>query len=178
MSRVGKNPVELPAGVTAEVGGNTVKIKGPKGELSLDVAPGISVEVKDGRVLVSRAADDKQSRALHGTVRSLVANMVKGVTQGYRKELEIYGVGYKARMEGRKLVLNLGYSHPIEYMIPEGVKITVPKPEDVGIEGVDKHLVGQVADRIRSFAPAEPYKGKGVRYKGEKIRRKAGKTVA
>lgn len=178
MSRVGKNPVELPAGVTAAVSGNTVKIKGPKGELSLDVASGISVEVKDGRVVVARESDEKPARALHGTVRSLVANMVKGVTQGYRKELEIYGVGYKARMEGRKLVLNLGYSHPIEYMIPEGVNVTVPKPEDVGVEGVDKHLVGQVADRIRSFAPAEPYKGKGVRYKGEKIRRKAGKTVA
>ncbi|MGD9874450.1 MAG: 50S ribosomal protein L6 [Kiritimatiellia bacterium] len=178
MSRVGKNPVTLPAGVTAEVSGNTVKIKGPKGELSLIVAPGIKAEVKEGCVVVTRLAEDKPTRSLHGTVRSLVANMVKGVTQGYRKDLEISGVGYKARMEGQKLVLNLGYSHPIEYVIPAGVKVTVPKPEDMTVEGTDKHMVGQVADRIRSFAPAEPYKGKGVRYKGEKVRRKAGKTVA
>lgn len=178
MSRVGKNPVALPAGVTAEVSGNTVKVKGPKGELSLDVAPGIRVEVKDGRLTVLRGSDDKQTRAMHGTTRSHLANMVKGVTQGYRKDLEISGVGYKARMEGQKLVMNLGYSHPVEYPIPAGVKITVPKPEELTVEGVDKHLVGQVADRIRSFAPAEPYKGKGVRYKGEKVRRKAGKTVA
>lgn len=171
-------PVAIPAGVTVSVSGNTVTAKGPQGELSWDFADAVCVEVQDNQVVVTRKDDEKQSKALHGTTRSLINNMIIGVDKGYQKELEIQGVGYKAVMKGQSVVLSLGYSHEIEYAIPDGIKIELPNQTEVKISGMNKEMVGQVAARIRGFAPAEPYKGKGVRYKGERIRRKEGKAVA
>lgn len=169
----------VPAGVTVQVEGMTVTVRGPKGELSQRVPPGITVQVEGGQIRVSRAAsEDAQLKALHGTMRSLLANMVKGVSEGYRKELEIQGVGFRAQKQGTKVVFNLGYSHPIEYTPPPGVTVDVADGTQLVVSGADKQAVGDVAARIRSFYKAEPYKGKGIRYKGEQIRRKAGKTVA
>ncbi|MCG8318544.1 MAG: 50S ribosomal protein L6 [Cytophagales bacterium] len=179
MSRVGKQPVLIPGGVTVEVSGQTVTVKGAKGECTY-TAPGcIAVAVEDNSVVVSRADESKFSKAMFGTVRSLVNNMVVGVSQGYKKELIIEGVGYKAVMKGQEIVLSLGYSHDINYAIPEGINVAVAGGgTSVSTEGIDKQLVGQVAARIRDYSPAEPYKGKGVRYSGEQIRRKEGKAVA
>ena len=179
MSRIGKKPVEIPQGVSIDAADGRVTVKGPKGELSIPVPATVKVSLADGKLTVERAGgDDKQARADHGTVRALVANMVHGVTQGYVKELEIQGVGYRASMEGSTLTMLVGYSHPVVYPVPEGVKLTVSDSTNLKLEGIDKQLVGEVAARIRAFCPPEPYKGKGIRYKDEHVRRKAGKTVA
>jgi large subunit ribosomal protein L6 len=176
MSRIGEVPVEVPAGVTVSVDGGSVVVKGAKGELTQELPAGITVEVEDGSVTVKRADDSR--KAFHGLIRSLIANMVVGVSAGYKKELEIQGVGFKAELKGKTLNLSLGFASPIEYAVPDTVTITLADPTKIAVEGIDKQQVGLVAARIRSFYPAEPYKGKGVRYKGEKVRRKEGKTVA
>ena len=179
MSRVGKNPVTIPSGVTAEVQGQTLNVKGSKGELTQDFPIGIEVKVEDNAIVVDRKNNSKRLRAMHGTIRALAANMVHGVTEGYTKSLQIEGVGFKGVLNGQVLVLSLGYSHEINFQIPEGVNVAV---EGGGTEVIltshDKQKVGQAAAQIRSYYKAEPYKGKGVRYKDETIRRKAGKAVA
>jgi len=176
MSRIGKLPVSIPKGVTVAIDGNTVKVKGPKGELTRQFAQGISVG-QDGEMLrVKRASDEVNHKALHGLSRTLLANMVEGVTKGYQKTLEISGVGYKAEVKPFGLQLALGFSHPIQYKAPAGVKLTAPQPTTIVIDGADKEKVGQVAAELRSLRPPEPYKGKGIKYLGEVIRRKAGKA--
>jgi large subunit ribosomal protein L6 len=176
MSRIGKLPVPVPKGVTIAIDGNTVKVKGPKGELTREFAEGISVG-QDGETLkVTRASDEGNHKALHGLSRTLLANMVEGVTKGYQKTLEISGVGYKAEVKPFGLQLALGFSHPIQYKAPAGVKLTAPQPTTIVIDGADKEQVGQVAAELRSLRPPEPYKGKGIKYQGEVIRRKAGKA--
>ena len=176
MSRIGRRPVPVPNGVTVTVNGRTINVKGPKGELSRTVHPDMQLAVENGTVTVNRPSDEPSHRALHGLTRSLIANMVEGVTQGYRKQLEIQGVGYKAEVRPYGLQLALGFSHPVEYRAPAGIKLTAPQPTAVVIEGADKEKVGQVAAEIRSLRKPEPYKGKGVRYQGEQVRRKAGKA--
>lgn len=176
MSRIGRKPITIPAGVTVTVDGNTVRVKGPKGELAQEIQPEMRVEVADGQILVHRPSDAKQHRAFHGLTRALVANMVTGVTEGFSKGLEIVGVGYRAEKKGKTLVLNVGYSHQVEYPEPEGITINTPNPTTVIVEGIDKQKVGQVAAEIRAVRPPEPYKGKGIRYQGEYVRRKAGKA--
>ena len=176
MSRIGRKPITIPAGVTVTVDGNTVRVKGPKGELAQEIQPEMRVEVADGQILVHRPSDAKQHRAFHGLTRALVANMVTGVTEGFSKGLEIVGVGYRAEKKGKTLVLNVGYSHQVEYPEPEGITINTPNPTTVIVEGIDKQKVGQVAAEIRAVRPPEPYKGKGIRYQGEHVRRKAGKA--
>jgi large subunit ribosomal protein L6 len=177
MSRIGRQPVTIPQGVTVTVQGRKVLAKGPKGELTWECVPYVQVAVKEGRVELSCERTDKQGKAVFGTTRSLVANMVQGVKEGYSKTLEIQGVGFRAAIQGQKLVLTLGYSHPIEYAVPAGITVKVAD-NNVIVSGADKHLVGDVSARLRSFYPPEPYKGKGVRLKGEYVRRKVGKTVA
>lgn len=174
MSRIGKKPIDLPTQVKAAVSGRTVKVEGPKGKLSLDLPAAVEAAV-EGKSLAVRATSE--ARALHGLIRSLIQNMVVGVTQGFRKQLEIEGVGFKAAVQGKNLNLNLGFSHPILFPIPEGIKISVEENTRITVDGCDKQQVGEVAASIRRFYPPEPYKGKGVRYAGEKIRRKEGKTV-
>ena len=178
MSRIGKKPIPVPAGVTVTVDGSTVRVKGPKGELVRTVRPEITVSVADGQVTLERPSDVKQHRAYHGLTRALLANMVQGVTGGYRKALEIIGVGYRAEKRGETLILTVGYSHQVTYPQPKGITITTPTPTTVVIEGIDKEQVGQVAAEIRAVRPPEPYKGKGIRYQGEQVRRKAGKAGA
>jgi len=178
MSRIGKQPVAIPAGVTVEIAGRTVKVKGAKGELAYEAPSCVAVKVEGDAVVTERTDRSKQGAAMWGTVRSIVNNMVIGVSQGYKKTLLIEGVGYKAQMKGTEIVLALGFSHDVVYAIPEGIKVEVQNGTTVTIEGIDKQLVGQVAARIRDYSPAEPYKGKGVRYSGEQIRRKEGKAVA
>ncbi|MGD9612888.1 MAG: 50S ribosomal protein L6 [Kiritimatiellia bacterium] len=178
MSRIGKQPVALPAGISAQVADGTVTLKGPKGELSLKLPATVAVALEGNVLNVARAGDDKQSRADHGTTRALLQNIVVGVKDGYSRDLEIQGVGFKANIAGNKLTLNVGYSHPVEYVVPDGVAVAVVDGTQIKVSGIDKQLVGQVSARIRSFRPPEPYKGKGVRYKDERVRRKAGKTVA
>ena len=178
MSRIGKQPVLIPAGVTVEVNGTAVAVKGPQGETAYTAPDCIAVSVEDGNVVVSRRDESRHSAAMFGTVRSIINNMVVGVHTGYKKTLLIDGVGYKAQMQGMDIVLSLGYSHDIVYSIPEGIQIDVQGGTTVIIEGVDKQLVGQVAARIRDYSPVEPYKGKGVRYSDEQVRRKEGKAVA
>lgn len=178
MSRIGKKPIPVPAGVTVTVDGNVVQVKGPKGQLTRTVRPEISVKVDDGTVTLERASEAKQHRAYHGLTRALLANMVQGVTGGYRKQLDIIGVGYRAEKKGENLVLTVGYSHQVVYPQPAGITITTPSPISVVVEGIDKEKVGQVAAEIRSVRPPEPYKGKGIRYTGEQVRRKAGKAGA
>ncbi len=180
MSRIGVKPIPLPAGVQVKVDGAAVHVKGPKGEISWRAPAGISVALEGAQLRVSRsgAEEDAQLKALHGTARSLLAGTVLGVSQGYRKELEIQGVGFKAQKQGAKVVFNLGYSHPIVFEPPAGVTVEVPDGTTIVVSGVNKQAVGEVSARIRSFYKAEPYKGKGVRYKGEHVRRKACKTVA
>ncbi len=177
MSRIGKQPVPLPKGVEVKVDGSVVTVKGPKGQLNQRLPAEISVAVEDEQVVVTRPSDQSKHRALHGLSRTLVANMVEGVTQGYKKTLEIVGVGYRAEKQGKGLRLQLGFSHPIQYDAPDGVSLEAPQPTVVVVEGIDKQKVGQVAAEIRGFRPPEPYKGKGVRYQGEHVRRKAGKTA-
>ena len=176
MSRIGKLPVAIPNGVTVAVDGNTVKVKGPKGELTHRVPNGISVDRTDNSLNVQRASDETNHKALHGLTRSLIQNMMDGVTKGYQKQLEITGVGYKAEVRPYGLQLALGFSHPIEYRAPAGIKLSAPQPTQIVIDGPDKMMVGQVAAELRSLRPPEPYKGKGIRYAGEVIRRKAGKA--
>ena len=176
MSRIGKKPVPVPNGVTVTVNGPSISVKGPKGELTRKLHADMDVKVENGTVVVGRPSDEDFHRALHGLTRSLIANMVEGVTQGYKKQLEITGVGYKAEVKPFGLQLALGYSHPVEYRAPAGIKLTAPQPTAVVIEGADKEKVGQVAAEIRALRKPEPYKGKGVKYQGEQIRRKAGKA--
>jgi large subunit ribosomal protein L6 len=178
MSRIGRKPVPVPKNVTATVEGQTVKVKGPKGELERRLHPAMAIALDNGNITVQRPSDEPGHRALHGLTRTLVANMVDGVTKGYSKQLEIVGVGYKAEGRPYGLQLALGYSHPIEYRAPKGIKLTAPQPTQIIIEGADKELVGQVAAELRSLRPPEPYKGKGIKYQGEQIRRKAGKAGA
>jgi large subunit ribosomal protein L6 len=176
MSRIGRLPITVPSGVDISIEGATVSVKGPKGTLSRDIAPQLRIVREDGTLRVERPDDAKQSRELHGLTRTLIANMVTGVTTGYRKGLEITGVGYRAQLVGKKLQLSLGYSHPIEIDPPEGVAFEVENPTRLAVTGIDKELVGHVAARVRAMRKPEPYKGKGVRYSGEVIRRKAGKA--
>lgn len=178
MSRIGRKPITIPSGVDVQIDGTRVRVKGPKGELSQEFRPEVSIRLEDGKAVVERAADTKTHRAFHGLSRALLANMVTGVTDGFRRQLEIIGVGYRAEKRGNTLVLNVGYSHQVEYPEPPGITISTPNPTTVVIEGIDKQQVGQVAAEIRSVRPPEPYKGKGIRYQGEHVRRKAGKTGA
>ncbi len=180
MSRIGKLQIEIPSGVEIKFDNGTLHVKGPKGELSLDVNPDMELVIEEGSVSVKRPSDGREHRSLHGLTRSLINNMVEGVTKGFEKKLEILGVGYKAQVQGANLVLNLGHSHPINYPTPEGIKIEIDpeKKNIVIVSGIDKQKVGQVASEIRGFRKPEPYKGKGVRYLGEYVRRKAGKSAA
>lgn len=178
MSRIGRKPVEIPKGVIVTLKDGGITVKGPKGELQEQIHPDISVEVKDGQVLVMRHSEETKSRALHGLWRALIHNMVVGVTEGYTRKLEIVGVGYRAEIKGSRLNLLLGFSHPIVFSAPDGVKIEAPTQTSIVISGVHKQLVGLVAAKLRSLRPPEPYKGKGVKYEGEYIRRKAGKAAA
>ncbi len=177
MSRIGKLPVSIPTGVTAErTKDRTVKVKGPKGELTLALRPEVDVEIKDGKVLVSRADDARDVRAYHGMTRALIANMMIGVTKGYQKDLEIVGVGWNATVQGNKVVLSVGFCQPITIHLPPNVQAGAPSATMLSIFGPDKQMVGATAARIRSVRPPEPYKGKGVRYKGEYVKQKAGKS--
>jgi large subunit ribosomal protein L6 len=177
MSRIGKRPVVLPKGVTAQVAGQRITVKGPKGEIGRTVHADLTVAVEDGGIVVRRPSDENRHKALHGLTRTLVANMVEGVTKGYQKALEIQGVGYKAEAKGPNVQLLVGFSHPVLYKPPQGIKIAIENNTLLRIDGVDKELVGQVAAEIRAVRPPEPYKGKGIRYVGEQVRRKAGKTA-
>ena len=176
MSRIGKKPVALPNGVTAQINGQKITVKGPKGEISRSLHEDMALSLEDSTVVVKRPSDEARHRALHGLTRTLVANMVEGVTNGFAKSLEIQGVGYKAEPKPFGVQLTVGLSHPVPYHAPKGIKITVTNNVLVKIEGVDKELVGQVAAEIRNVRPPEPYKGKGIMYRGERIRRKAGKA--
>ena len=176
-SRVGKKPIEIPKGVQVTREGSAVRVKGPKGELSFTIAHGVDVAVDPQTVVVSQVGGGKQALALHGTTRAVIANMVTGVTSGFSKALEITGTGYRAQMSGKKLTLQLGYSHPIEFDPPAGITIQVDGPTKLTVSGFNKELVGQVAANIRGYRPPEPYKGKGIKYAGEYIRRKAGKAA-
>ena len=176
MSRIGKLPVPVPGGVTVSIDGSTVAVKGPKGELTRRFPEGISFALDGDTVIASRSSEETSQKALHGLSRALVANMVEGVTKGYQKQLEITGVGYKAEPKPYGLLFSLGYSHTIEFKAPKGIKLTAPQPTQVLVEGADKEIVGQVAAEIRSLRKPEPYKGKGIKYVGEKVRRKAGKA--
>ena len=175
MSRVGKNPVVLPSGVTADVKEQDVKVKGPKGELTLVVHPKVEVKLENGSVTVAPRGEDREARALWATMQRRISNMVIGVKDGYTKSLEIEGVGYRCALQGKELVLQLGFSHEVRYPVPAGITITVEKPTAIKIEGINKEQVGQVAAEIRGYKPPEPYKGKGIRYVGEYILRKEGK---
>ena len=175
MSRIGKKPVPVPAGVTANLEGQTVKVKGPKGALSFVVPDEVVVKLEDGKVKVDPRDETKRARSLWGTSRTQLANLVTGVTKGFERKLEITGVGYRAAVQGKNLQLALGYSHDVVYPIPEGIAIATPKPTEITITGIDSQRVGQVAAEIRGFRPPEPYKGKGVKYAGEYIFRKEGK---
>jgi len=177
MSRIGKQPVSIPDGVEVRVSGRTVEVKGAKGSLEMDVHPEMKVRVEGDEVRVERPTDQARHKALHGLTRALVANMVDGVTEGYRKVLEIQGVGYRAQTSGRGIRLDVGFSHPVEFEAPEGIDLDCPDTTTIVISGADKQLVGQTAAEIRSFRPPEPYKGKGIRYRDEQVRRKAGKTA-
>lgn len=178
MSRVGKNPIDLPDGVEVKVNKSSVSVTGPKGNLERQVHPDISVNVKENQLLVERPNDSKYFKSMHGLYRSLLNNMVEGVSKAFEKKLEIVGVGYKSELKNNRLVLQLGYSHSIVLVPPEGIQIKVENQRNISVSGIDKELVGQVAAKIRSFRPPEPYKGKGIKYEGEHIRRKAGKTAA
>lgn len=177
MSRIGNKPLPIPDGVTVDIKPGTVSVKGPKGELSEAISHDMTVEVNDGVLTVSRPTDRGPHRALHGLTRSLIANMVTGVTEGYEKKLEITGVGYRAKASGKKLELQLGFSHPVDMMAPEGIEFETPQQTEIIIRGIDKQLVGEIAAQIRRKRPPEPYKGKGVRYSGEQILRKVGKRA-
>lgn len=178
MSRIGKEPVTIPDGVEVSLDAGVLTVKGPNGTLTQDIHPDITVTINDGEVVVTRPDDEREHRALHGLVRALIANMVHGVTQGYQRNLEIVGVGYRAEARGdNKLVIQVGYSHPVEIDAPEGVTFAAPTPTRIEVKGASKQLVGQVAANIRAIRRPEPYKGKGIRYEGEHVRRKSGKAA-
>jgi large subunit ribosomal protein L6 len=177
MSRIGRKPIPVPDAVTVEVAPGAIAVKGPKGELQQTLSPEMAVEQGDGVVTVARPTDRGDHRALHGLTRSLIANMVEGVTEGFEKRLEIQGVGYRAALKGKNLELALGYSHPVAIDAPEGIEFKVPQPTEIIVTGIDKQLVGQVAADIRKRRPPEPYKGKGIRYKDEQVLRKVGKRA-
>ncbi len=176
MSRIGLQPIEIPSGVDMTIEPGLVKVTGPKGALEQRVSPAMQIERENGTVRVSRPNDERVNRQLHGLTRTLIANMVQGVTQGFRKDLEIQGVGYRAALDGKTLVLSLGYSHPVRVEPPDGIAFVVDTPTRLAVTGIDKQLVGEEAAKIRRVRPPEPYKGKGVRYAGEQVRRKAGKA--
>ncbi|MFQ5751401.1 MAG: 50S ribosomal protein L6 [bacterium] len=178
MSRVGRKPIDLPEGVEVKINKNAVLVNGPKGNLSREINPKIKVTIKDSQLIVARPNDSKLYKSLHGLYRTLLKNMVEGVSKGFEKKLEIVGVGYKSELKNDKLILQLGFSHSIVFSPPEGIKLSVEGPNNISISGIDKELVGKVAAKIRSFRPPEPYKGKGIKYVDEYIRRKAGKTAA
>jgi large subunit ribosomal protein L6 len=177
MSRIGKKPIAIPDGVTVEVKPGLVSVKGPRGELSQAVSRDMKVQVEDGTLTVERPTERGEHRALHGLTRSLIANMVQGVTDGFERRLEIHGVGYRARLQGKALELSVGFSHPVSLTAPDGIEFEVPQPTEVVVKGIDKQLVGEIAARVRRARPPEPYKGKGVRYAGEQVRRKVGKRA-
>ncbi|MGE6260797.1 50S ribosomal protein L6 [Heyndrickxia sporothermodurans] len=176
MSRVGKKPIEIPSGVTVTLDGSNVTVKGPKGELTRSFNPDITINIEENVINISRPSDAKEHRALHGTTRALIANMVEGVSKGFEKSLELIGVGYRAQKQGSKLVLSVGYSHPVEFEAEDGLEIEVPSNTKVIVKGTSKERVGALAANIRGVRPPEPYKGKGIRYEGEYVRRKEGKT--
>ncbi len=177
MSRIGKQPIEVTAGVTVSLDPGRVMVNGPLGTLTQQVPQRMKIEQDDGTLVVTRPTERGEDRALHGLTRTLIANMVEGVTNGFQKRLEIQGVGYRAQLQGRKLVLSLGYSHPVEVDAPEGVEFEVPQPTRVVVRGISKQAVGEIAAKIRKVRPPEPYKGKGIRYEGEYVRRKVGKRA-
>lgn len=177
MSRIGKAPVAIPEGVEVNIGNGKIEVKGPKGVLNLDISKRVDVKVEDGKIIVDRKSDSKEDRSLHGLSRSLINNLVEGVSKGFEKNLELVGVGYRATKKGNALELSVGYSKPVNFPAIEGIEIAVPKPTQIKISGTDKQLVGQVAADIRSVRPPEPYKGKGIRYADEYVRRKAGKAA-
>lgn len=176
MSRIGVKPVDVPSGVKVEINGRTVQVEGPKGKLSIEVNPLIEVSHQDGKIICKRSGDDRENRSLHGLFRSLIQNMVTGVSQGFEKRLEIVGVGYNASLKGRNLALTVGYSNTVEVPIPDGVEVTLPDATHIVISGADKQKVGQFAADARAVRKPEPYKGTGIRYQGEQVRRKAGKA--
>jgi large subunit ribosomal protein L6 len=176
MSRIGRLPVRIPGGVQVSLNDHTIAVKGARGELTRTLNPLMRLTVKDDAVTVARPSDSKLHKSLHGLTRTLIANMIEGVSKGYEKQLELVGVGYRASKQGDALVLTVGYSHPVRYPVPSGITIDVPDPTKITIRGADKETVGQVAAEVRNVRPPEPYKGKGILYKGERIRRKAGKT--
>ncbi|MBP3038159.1 50S ribosomal protein L6 [Bacillaceae bacterium Marseille-Q3522] len=176
MSRVGKKPIEIPSGVNVTLDNHTATVKGPKGELTRSFHPDIEIKIEDNFITVTRPTDDKEHRALHGTTRALLSNMVEGVSKGFERNLELIGVGYRAQKQGKKLILNVGYSHPVEIEPEEGLEIDVPAATKVIVKGASKERVGALAANIRDVRPPEPYKGKGIRYEGEYVRRKEGKT--
>jgi len=177
MSRIGFKPIEIPEGVEVTLKDQTITVKGSKGTLERNIHPNMKVNINDKEIVVERPNDDKENRALHGTTRSIIANMIEGVTKGFQKELEIIGVGYRAQKQGNKLVVNAGFSHPVEVEQEENIEFDVPKNTEIIVKGIDKERVGAVAANIRAIRPPEPYKGKGIRYKDEYVRRKEGKTA-
>ncbi|MDD4568767.1 MAG: 50S ribosomal protein L6 [Tepidanaerobacteraceae bacterium] len=178
MSRIGKMPVKIPQGVEVTIEGNAVKVKGPKGSINRELHKDMAIKVEDSEVIVERPSEEKSHRALHGLTRSLINNMVIGVVEGFEKKLALEGVGYRAAKQGNKLVLTVGYSHPVEFDPPKGIEFEVPAPNRISVKGIDKDLVGQIAANIRAVREPEPYKGKGIRYENEVVRRKEGKTGA
>jgi large subunit ribosomal protein L6 len=177
MSRIGRQPIPVPSGVTVAIGPGRVTVNGPKGELQQPISERMQVVEEDGELKVSRPTDRGTDRAIHGLTRSLVANMVEGVTDGFSKQLEIQGVGYRAKLSGKALELSVGYSHPVTIPAPDGIEFEVPIPTQVTVRGIDKQLVGEIASQVRRVRPPEPYKGKGIRYAGEQVRRKVGKRA-
>jgi large subunit ribosomal protein L6 len=177
MSRIGKKPISVPEGVSVSVGPGRVSVNGPRGELEQTVSQRMEIVEQDGTLVVSRPTDRGTDRAVHGLTRSLVANMVEGVTNGFEKALEIQGVGYRAKLAGKALELSVGYSHPVTIQAPDGIEFDVPQPTQIFVRGIDKQLVGEIASRIRRVRPPEPYKGKGIRYAGEQVKRKVGKRA-
>lgn len=180
MSRIGKKPIPVPNGITAEAKMPEIKVKGPKGELKMVVHESLNIEIKDGNIIITRKNDEIESRSVHGTTRTLINNMITGVTKGFEKKLEIQGVGYRATVQGKKLTLSLGFSHPVEFTSPDGITITIDqeKKNILTVAGINKQMVGEIAAKIRGLKKPEPYKGKGIRYLGEQVQRKAGKAAA
>jgi len=177
VSRIGKKPVEIPKGLNITIQGRTISVKGPKGELRWDFPPDMKVQMADSQIVIARPSDSRGHRALHGLTRVMIANMVEGVTKGFSKALEIEGVGYSAEIKGKSIEINVGMSHSVLITPPDGVSFEIPKPLNIVVKGIDKQKVGQIAAKIRSIKPSEPYKGKGIHYSGEHVRRKAGKKV-
>jgi len=177
MSRIGKNPIVIPKDVKVEVKGSIVAVQGPKGSLTRNIPNRLAVELKDEKVFVTRSTDSRSDKALHGLIRVLIFNMIKGVTEGYSKQLEIVGVGFRAEVKGESLNMQLGFSHPVNFLIPKDIKMQTPKPTQILVSGIDKEKVGEVASEIRRIFPPEPYKGKGIRYSGEYIKKKIGKAI-